>query len=50
MIEVGELFASEEVLHELERQDDELLAWATRQTGLFIEMDAAIEAAVRRVV
>jgi hypothetical protein len=50
MIRAGELFASEEVLYELQRQDDELLAWAVSQPGFFIEMDAAIEEAVKRVV
>jgi len=50
MIANGELFCSEEVLHELERQDDELLQWAKAQAGLFVAMDGAIEAAVKRVV
>lgn len=50
MIGAGELFCSEEVLHELERQDDDLLKWAKVQAGLFVAMDAAIEAAVKRVV
>lgn len=50
MIAAGELFCSEEVLHELERQDDDLLNWAKGQAGLFVPMDAAIEAAVKRVV
>src|SRR5437879_3151715 len=50
MIAGGQLCASEEVLHELERQDDALLTWAKAQPGLFVPMDAAIEAAVKRVV
>lgn len=50
MIADGHLFCSEEVLHELERQDDELLTWAKGQAGLLVPMDAAIEAAVKRVV
>jgi len=50
LIAPGQLVASEEVLHELERQDDDLLKWAKGQNGLFVAMDAAIEAAVKRVV
>jgi len=50
LIATGQLVASEEVLHELERQDDDLLTWAKGQNGLFVPMDAAIEDAVKRVV
>jgi hypothetical protein len=50
LIAAGTLCCSEEVLHELERQDDDLLTWAKAQSGLFVPMDAAIEAAVKRVV
>jgi len=50
LIAAGQLVASEEVLHELERQDDDLLKWAKEQHGLFVAMNAAIEAAVKRVV
>ena len=50
MIADGELRCSEEVLHELERQDDDLLKWAKAQNGLFVPMDAEIEAAVKAVV
>lgn len=50
MIAAGQLCASEDVLHELERQDDELVTWAKAQVGLFVPMDGAIEAAVKRVV
>jgi hypothetical protein len=50
MIAAGRLFCSEEVLRELERQDDALLAWAKAQSNLFVPMDTAIEAAVKRVV
>lgn len=50
MVSVGTLFCSEEVLVELERQDDELTKWAKSQASIFISMDAAIEAAVKRVV
>ena len=50
LIAAGTLRCSEEVLHELERQDDDLLTWAKAQNGLFVPMDAGIEAAVKRVV
>ncbi len=50
LIAARELFCSEEVLHELERQDDDLLKWAKGQAGLFLPMDPAIEAAVKGVV
>jgi uncharacterized protein DUF4411 len=50
LIASAELVATEEVLHELERQDDELLAWVRNQAGFFVPMDPQIEAAVRRVV
>lgn len=50
MIENGTLVASEEVLHELRRQDDDLFAWTKTQSGLFVPMDAQTEDAVKRVV
>lgn len=50
LIANGELVASEEVLYELQRQDDELLAWARNQPRLFIPLDETIEGAVRRIV
>ncbi len=50
LIAARSLCCSEEVLHELERQDDDLLKWAKGQANLFVAMDAAIEAAVKRVV
>lgn len=50
MIVAGQLIASEEVLHELEDKDDDLFRWAKDRDGLFVPMDADIEAAVKRVV
>lgn len=50
MVRTSKLRASEEVLHELNRQDDDLLKWAKTQGGLFVPMDAEIEGAVKKVV
>ncbi len=50
MILEGELIASEEVLHELERKDDDLLVWVKNRPDLFVPMDAVVEREVKRVV
>jgi len=40
LIEAGRLFAPREVLRELEKKDDEILAWAKNFPLIFIEPDA----------
>ena len=50
LIVAGELRAIQEVRIELEQQDDALLAWATSQTGLFVEIDAEVQLAVKEVM
>ena len=49
MIGAGTLIATEEVLHELTRKDDDLYAWARKHVSMFQSMDPSIEAAVRSV-
>ena len=46
LVEAGELMATEEVLHELARQDDDLLARARDRPQMFIEIDDAIQGVV----
>ena len=50
LIASGDLRASKQVKVELERQDDELLAWANDQDDLFIEADASVQAAVSAIM
>jgi hypothetical protein len=50
LIEDGDLIASEEVLHDLEKKDDEVYKWAKSQTGLFIQTDEAIQVAVQGIL
>lgn len=44
------LVATEEVLHELERQDDEIYEWARRQIGMFIPIDQEIQPIVSGIL
>ena len=44
------LVATEEVLHELERQDDEIYRWARQQTEMFIPIDHEIQPIVSGVL
>jgi hypothetical protein len=46
----GRFFAAEEVKTELARKDDDLLKWARRQRGFFVDLDAAQQAAVAEVL
>ena len=50
LINQGELIASEEVLVELERKDDEVYAWATERQGIFVPIDDQVQQVVRRVL
>ena len=50
LIQQGHLRATEEVLHELKKRDDEVLEWAKAQDGFFIPIDQPIQAAVASVL
>lgn len=50
LIESGDLCASEEVLHELERKDDEVFEWARTRPSMFIPTDEAIQVAVQEIL
>jgi hypothetical protein len=50
LIASGDLRASMEVKIELERQDDELLAWTAECGELFIEVDEPVQDAVRGIM
>lgn len=46
LIAAGDLRASREVLEELQRQDDDLVAWAKNHPALFVEESDAVQDAV----
>lgn len=46
----GALIASDEVLVELERKDDEVHAWARRHSSLFVPPERTIQEAVRQIL
>lgn len=46
----GSLRATEEVLHELEKKDDEVCAWAKAQQGLFVSIDHRIQLEVSDIL
>jgi Domain of unknown function (DUF4411) len=50
IIAEGRLIASVQVRHELERREDELLAWARQQEGLFQPLDETVQVAVQEVM
>ena len=50
MIEVGELIATEEVLHDTEKKEDELYKWLAERTGMFREVDAKVQRAVKEIL
>ncbi|PKB63446.1 MAG: hypothetical protein BZY80_07175 [SAR202 cluster bacterium Io17-Chloro-G2] len=50
LIQEHTLVATEEVLHELERQDDEIYRWASRQTEMFIPIDREIQPIVSGIL
>lgn len=53
---LGELFdqewlvATEEVKHELEKKDDELLKWAKARPKMFVSIDCMIQVAVKEIL
>lgn len=46
LIALGDLIASEEVLEELRRQDDDVFAWASKRPAMFCAIDERIQLAV----
>ena len=50
LIASGALRASEEVLYELERKDDEVLAWVGDHEELIIDIDQEIQLAVQAIL
>ncbi len=46
----GLLKASVEVLHELQKQDDDLYAWCKERTAMFVDVDDAIQGAMRHIM
>ena len=50
LIARGDLRATEEVLHELEKRDDEVHAWAKAQSDFFVPIDDPVQEAVASVL
>jgi hypothetical protein len=50
LIKKGDLIATEEVLHELERKDDEVYDWALGRRDMFIEIDDEIQVVVQQIL
>lgn len=50
MIRSGDLRASEEVMYELEKKEDEAFAWASAQDNFFVPMDDKVQDAVSEIL
>jgi hypothetical protein len=50
LIDSGDLRASDEVLHDLKRKDDDVLAWALDQRGMFVETEARVWTLVQHIL
>lgn len=50
LIAGGQLIATEEVLHELKRKEDEVYAWATERDRLFVPINEGIQPAVTAIL
>lgn len=50
LITSGDLRATEEVLHDLERKDDEVFQWSRDRRDLFVEVDSPIQSAVKAIL
>jgi hypothetical protein len=46
----GDLRATEEVLHEIEKQHDEVFAWVAQRSELFIPIDGPIQVCVAEIL
>lgn len=49
-IATGEVIAAEEVRVEIRKKDDALLRWASKQDGLFVDLDQAQQACVAEIL
>lgn len=50
LIKSGDLRATEEVLYELDRKDDEVYEWVKTRQELFVPIDETIQAAVSKIL
>lgn len=50
LIESGSLKASEEVLFELEKKDDEIFKWAKKKEEFFVQIDVPVQRVVRDIL
>lgn len=50
LVDNGSLRATQEVLNELERKDDEVLVWTRRRPDLFVPVDEEIQRAVTSIL
>ena len=50
LVSTGDVRATQEVRVELERQDDELLAWASGHQDLFLEVDEPVQRTVSGIL
>lgn len=50
LIESGQLGASEEVLHELEKKDDDVHSWAKERSSMFLPTDELVQIHVARIL
>lgn len=50
LIADGHLRSTEEVLHELERKDDELFEWAKARPAFFVDIDDVIQRSVQKLL
>jgi len=50
LIQLGDLRATEEVLYELERKDDEVVQWVKGRPEFFVEIDNDIQLAVQEIL
>ncbi len=50
VIKLGDLRATEEVLHELERKADDVFEWVKQRRELFVDIDDEIQAVVEEIL
>ena len=50
LINIGELRATEEVFHDLERKEDEVYKWAKNRPQLFVPIDTEIQLVVSNIL
>ena len=50
LVSNGDLGATEEVAIELEKKDDDVLAWVRRQTGMIVPLDRDVQLATRDIL